>query len=212
MTEDAGDGSTKTYGPKSSHALWKTIEQTLSSRVPLGRVSLFVPDGAATFGAAAAESHGGEAVAGHNVASLWDEWRRSEGLEPLELMHCCAHRGALCYKDVVDDFAARWHSLLLRGWKHFQESIDGEEEYLRIQRDMGLDPRSQLCGSHAKWCGFAEAAADDCRRWEAKKIYWEYRVVHTSASHEESKQLAEDSFNFYNSLQNRFLAAGQSPI
>ena len=87
---------TKTYSSKSSKALWKALSTELDDAGILEKSTMFTPDGAAVFGAAQAEKEGAEegAVEGENVVYKRSEWRESKGLDPLDTIHCVAHRGS----------------------------------------------------------------------------------------------------------------------
>lgn len=211
VVEGAGGEEVK-HGPKSAHGLWDCLETNLSEYAPIDIFGMLVPDGASVFGASQAEQDGLNIIqAGSNVAHLWNEQRLSRGLTPLQTMHCTSHRGALADKDTREEFMNTWAGILSRSWHHWQESGDGAEEYFSIQRESGFSPLTQPRGSEAKWCGFAEAMAHDAERWSCKHKYWRGRV-RALASSDSGWVLANDAFNFYDSVENHFVGCGCHPL
>ena len=115
---------TGTYSSKSSKALWKALSTELDDSGILEKSTMFTPDGAAVFGAAQAEKEGAEegAVEGKNVVYKWSQWRAGKGLDPLDTIHCVAHRGSLANKDTIDEWHNSYMHMLTKQWHHFQES------------------------------------------------------------------------------------------
>ena len=199
---------TATHGPKSAKALWECLKYEMEDAGCLSKSETFVPDGAATFGAQQAEPNEGIAVEGSNVAFLWDSWRRENGLEPLDTSHCTAHRGSLADKDSRDEWLQEYQGILLKQWLHFKETGESAEQLGEIQDDLHLPRTLQPKGSSQKWIGFSESETWDAKNWEAKKIYWKQRVDFLGNGSDDPTRLALDCFKFYNSLENRFVAAG----
>ena len=109
--ETLASGEQVSHGAKSSYSPWQSIKHELSQVARLGRFTVFVPDGASTFGASQAEMHGGQIQQGQNVVAHWNRWREAEGLTALEILHCIAHRGTLFGKDCRGAFTNKWHNI-----------------------------------------------------------------------------------------------------
>ena len=201
--ESLPDGTTRVFKPKTAKAIWRTIKAELQVAGVVDKASMFVPDGASTFGAVAAEGAGGVAQPGENVSYYLQCHRNESDLGELEVMHCSAHRGALCAKDVYNhnQFSHQWQSLLSKQWYHFQESCEGLVEFKEILTDLKCEVLTPLQGSFAKRVGFAECQDRDLKQWDAKKQYWANKVAAGSANCDESSKLYKDCLLFYSSMR-----------
>ena len=62
-------------------------------------------------------------------------------------------------------------------------------------------------GSAAKWVGFAEAEAWDCKNWAAKELLWKEKVE-ASSNDADARELYVDSMEFCGRARNRFFCCG----